>query len=100
MLDRMVVKTYYKLTLSSPQVAALQKRMHKALVSYYMHRGYHNRIVLTDFGKGAAVNLHQLEKIHRNLYDVINKTDVSCCEVYVLGFSEYFRAVNNLKSQQ
>ena len=72
--------------------------MHKALVSYYMHRGYHNRIVLTDFGKGAAVNLHQLEKIHRNLYDVINKTDVSCCEVYVLGFSEYFRAVNNLKS--
>jgi len=58
------------------QVSALQKRMHKALVSYYMHRGYHNRIVLTDFGKGAAVNLHQLEKIHRNLHDVINKTDV------------------------
>ncbi|XP_063677981.1 coiled-coil domain-containing protein 178-like isoform X1 [Bolinopsis microptera] len=58
------------------KVAALQRRMHKALVSYYMHRGYHNRIVLTDFGKGAAVNLHQLEKIHRNLYDVIAKTDV------------------------
>ncbi|KAL5261671.1 hypothetical protein ACHWQZ_G007387 [Mnemiopsis leidyi] len=58
------------------KVSALQKRMHKALVSYYMHRGYHNRIVLTDFGKGAAVNLLQLEKIHRNLHDVINKTDV------------------------
>jgi len=63
------------------QVAALQRRMHKALVSYYMHRGYHNRIVLTDFGKGAAVNLHQLEKIHRNLYDVIAKTDVSLVKV-------------------
>ena len=51
--------------------------MHKALISYYMHRGYHNRIVLTDFGKGATVNLLQLEKIHRNLLEVIGKTDVS-----------------------
>eukprot|EP00116_Pleurobrachia_bachei_P016070 sb/3476332/ len=49
--------------------------MHKALISYYMHRGYHNRIVLADFGKGATVNLLQLEKIHRNLLDVIGKTD-------------------------
>jgi len=55
-------------------VMRLQKRMHKALISYYMHRGYHNRIVLTDFGKGASMNLLQLEKVHRNLCDVINKT--------------------------